>query len=48
MPGFSIRNPYFIVVCALILVVVGATAISRMPVDMFPVMDMTVVVVTTF
>ncbi len=48
MPGFSIRNPYFVVVCALILVVVGATAISRMPVDMFPVMDMTVVVVTTF
>jgi HAE1 family hydrophobic/amphiphilic exporter-1 len=48
MPGFSIRNPYFIIVCALIVTVVGVTTIARMPVDMFPAMDLTVVVVTTF
>jgi multidrug efflux pump subunit AcrB len=48
MPGFSIRNPYFIVVCALILCVVGVAAISRMPVDMFPNIEQTVVVIATF
>ena len=48
MPGFSIRNPYFIVVCALILCVVGIVTTSRMPVDMFPVLDQTVVSVATF
>ena len=48
MPGFSIRNPYFILVCALILCVIGATAVARMPVDMFPVIDQTIVVVATF
>ena len=48
MPGFSIRNPYFILVCALILCVVGTAALLRMPVDMFPVIDQTVVVVATF
>jgi multidrug efflux pump subunit AcrB len=48
MPGFSIRNPYFVVVCALVLCVVGVTAIARMPVDMFPVLDQTVVAIATF
>lgn len=48
MAGFSIRNPHFIVVCALILVVVGVTTVVRMPVDMFPAMDLTVVVIATF
>ncbi len=48
MPGFSIRNPYFIVVCALILCIVGVVTIARMPVDMFPSMDLTVVVIATF
>ena len=35
MPGFSIRNPYFIVVLCLALVVIGLTSIVRMPVDFF-------------
>src|SRR5437762_3892604 len=48
MGGFSIRNPYFILVCALVLCVVGASTLVRMPVDMFPAMDLTTVVITTF
>ena len=48
MSGFAIRNPYFIVVVCLIIAVVGATSLVRMPVDMFPAMDIPVVVVATF
>lgn len=48
MPRFSICNPYFIIVCALIIGVVGITTVLRMPIDMFPQIDQTVVVVTTF
>jgi len=48
MAGFSIRNPYFIVVCALLVVVLGVSFLVRMPVDMFPTMDITVVVTATF
>src|SRR3954449_11770216 len=48
MSGFAIRNPYFIVVICLIIAVVGASSLVRMPVDMFPSMDIPVVVVATF
>ena len=48
MSGFAIRNPYFIVVVCLIIAVVGASSLARMPVDMFPSMDIPVVVVATF
>ncbi|MEO8597435.1 MAG: efflux RND transporter permease subunit [Candidatus Solibacter sp.] len=48
MSGFAIRNPYFIVVVCLIIAVVGVSALARMPVDMFPSMDIPVVVVATF
>src|ERR1044072_476074 len=48
MSGFAIRNPYFIVVVCLIVAVVGASSLARMPVDMFPSMDIPVVVVATF
>jgi hydrophobic/amphiphilic exporter-1 (mainly G- bacteria), HAE1 family len=48
MPGFSIRNPYFIVVMCLALVVIGLTSIARMPVDLFPPINIPVVVVATF
>ncbi len=48
MAGFSIRNPYFIVVLALVIGIVGVTVLLRMPVDMFPAMDLTQVVVATF
>src|SRR5713101_27078 len=48
MPSFAIRNPYFIVVICLVIMVVGITSLARMPVDMFPVMNIPVVVVATF
>jgi multidrug efflux pump subunit AcrB len=48
MSGFAIRNPYFIVVICLIIAVVGVTTLVRMPVDMFPAMNIPVVVVATF
>src|SRR5262250_1381768 len=48
MSRFAIRNPYFIVVVCLIIAVVGATALVRMPVDMFPSINIPVVVVATF
>ena len=48
MSGFAIRNPYFIVVLCLIVAVLGVSTLARMPVDMFPAMDIPVVVVATF
>ena len=48
MPAFSIRNPYFILVSALILLILGVGAIVRMPVDLFPRLDLPVVVIATF
>ncbi len=48
MPGFSIRNPYFIIVICLALLVVGVTSLARMPVDLFPPINLPEVVVATF
>ena len=48
MSRFAIRTPYFIVVVALIVAVVGGTALVRMPVDMFPNINIPMVVVATF
>jgi HAE1 family hydrophobic/amphiphilic exporter-1 len=48
MPGFSIRNPYFIIVICLALAVIGINAGTRMPVDLFPPINLPVVVVATF
>jgi multidrug efflux pump subunit AcrB len=48
MSRFAINNPYFIVVICLIIGVVGVSSIARMPVDMFPAMNIPVVVVATF
>src|SRR5580693_5331666 len=48
MPRFSIRNPYFIVVICLALAVVGINALTRMPVDLFPPINLPEVVVATF
>ena len=48
MPGFSIRNPYFIIVLCLALAVIGVNSISRMPVDLFPAINIPVVLVATF
>jgi multidrug efflux pump subunit AcrB len=48
MPRFSIRNPYFIVVICMALAVIGINAFTRMPVDLFPPINLPVVVVATF
>ncbi len=48
MSRFAIKNPYFIIVLCLIVIVVGATSLVRMPVDMFPNINIPVVVVATF
>ncbi len=48
MPKFALRYPYFIIMVCLIIVVVGVTNIARMPVDLFPKIDIPVVVVATF
>src|SRR5438105_12939954 len=48
MSRFAIQTPYFIVVVALIVAVLGSTALVRMPVDMFPAINIPMVVVATF
>jgi HAE1 family hydrophobic/amphiphilic exporter-1 len=48
MAGFSIRNPFFITVCCLIIAIVGTVTLVRMPVDLFPPINIPVVVVATF
>ena len=48
MSRFAIKNPYFIIVCCLAIVVVGITIVARMPVDLFPPINVPVVVVATF
>jgi multidrug efflux pump subunit AcrB len=48
MSRFAIRTPYFIVVVALIILVIGVTSVVRMPVDMFPDINIPVVAVATF
>jgi hydrophobic/amphiphilic exporter-1 (mainly G- bacteria), HAE1 family len=45
---FSIRNPYFIVVICLVLALIGITSLVRMPVDLFPPINLPEVVVATF
>jgi multidrug efflux pump subunit AcrB len=48
MTRFSLRFPYFIIVGCLLTVLVGVTSLLRMPVDLFPKIDIPVVVVATF
>jgi hydrophobic/amphiphilic exporter-1 (mainly G- bacteria), HAE1 family len=48
VPSFSLRNPYIIIVGALIIVILGATAFTRMPTDVFPDIKIPAVVVATF
>jgi len=48
MPTFSLRHPYFIIVLCLFVCVLGLTALVQMPVDMFPPIDIPVVLVATF
>ena len=48
MPRFSIRNPYFIIVCCLAIAVIGVLSFTQMPVDLFPPINLPEVVVATF
>jgi hydrophobic/amphiphilic exporter-1 (mainly G- bacteria), HAE1 family len=48
MARFSLRNPYFVTVCCLIVTVIGLTSAARMPVDLFPTINIPQVVVATF
>ena len=47
MSRFAIGSPYFIVVMCLIVCMLGAVSVARMPVDLFPAMNFPVVVVAT-
>src|ERR1043165_253504 len=48
MSRFSLRYPYLLIVACLITCVVGVTSLVRMPVDLFPNINIPVVVVATF
>ncbi len=48
MPKFALRYPFFILMLCLVVALVGTVTVVRMPVDLFPSIDMPVVVVATF
>jgi hydrophobic/amphiphilic exporter-1 (mainly G- bacteria), HAE1 family len=48
MSGFSIRNPYFIIVICVALTAIGIVSFQSMPVDLFPAINIPEVVVATF
>ena len=48
MPKFALRFPFFIIMLCLMVALVGVVNTLRMPVDLFPPIDMPVVVVATF
>jgi HAE1 family hydrophobic/amphiphilic exporter-1 len=48
MSGFSIKYPFFIIVACLVVAIVGSVMLVRMPVDLFPPINIPVVVVATF
>ena len=48
MSGFSIRNPHLIIIACLLIAVLGLTSVVRMPVDLFPAINIPEVVVATF
>jgi multidrug efflux pump subunit AcrB len=48
MPKFALRYPFFIIMLCLMVMVVGAVNVVSMPVDLFPNIDIPVVVVATF
>jgi hydrophobic/amphiphilic exporter-1 (mainly G- bacteria), HAE1 family len=48
MPKFALKYPYFIIMACLVVILVGITGVAGMPVDLFPKIDMPVVVVATF
>ena len=48
MPRFALKFPFFIIMLCLMVTLVGVVEVIRMPVDLFPKIDMPVVVVATF
>src|SRR6202045_4162144 len=48
MSSFSLRHAYFIIVICLFVCVLGLTSLVQMPVDMFPPINIPVVMVATF
>ncbi|WP_420236103.1 efflux RND transporter permease subunit [Telmatobacter bradus] len=48
MSSFAIKYPFFILMMCLFVIVVGVTTVVNMPVDLFPEVNMPVVVVATF
>src|ERR1700704_4544961 len=48
MSRFALRYPFLIIVLCLITCVLGVTSLLRMPVDLFPPINLPVVVVATF
>jgi multidrug efflux pump subunit AcrB len=48
MPKFALRYPFFIIMLCLMVLVVGVVNVATMPVDLFPKIDIPVVVVATF
>jgi multidrug efflux pump subunit AcrB len=48
VPKFALRHPFFIIMLALMVLIVGVVNVVSMPVDLFPSVDIPVVVVATF
>src|SRR5271169_4850437 len=48
MPKFALRYPFFIIMMCLVVMLIGVVSIAGMPVDLFPKIDIPVVVVATF
>src|SRR6202789_4523470 len=48
MPKVALRYPFFIIMLCLVVMLIGVVNIASMPVDLFPKIDMPVVVVATF
>lgn len=48
MPKFALRYPFFIIMISLMVLLVGVVNVMSMPVDLFPSIDIPVVVVATF
>ena len=48
MPRFALKYPYFIIMLCLVVALIGTFTVVQMPVDLFPPIDMPVVVVATF
>jgi multidrug efflux pump subunit AcrB len=48
MPKFALKYPFFIIMLCLVALLIGVVSIANMPVDLFPQIDIPVVVVATF